>query len=225
MKVRSAVLLAAMSLAAAAQRGAMPAGRMPGGPPSGGSSPGWGRLPTWGRNVPRGGPPWRWRNPLTFYGAPMCPLGFPADPFSLYANACYPAYYPPAPFGSPMSDMAMPDQPPPLPPPPLLPLPPMGNEPTAAQEPPNPPQVSSATEPKYQTSEHAGLQASQAQPPARAVPEDYPALIVLKPGGMYSATKYWVKNKNLYFVTTQSEVLYAPLAQIDRVYPASKARQ
>ncbi len=40
---------------------------------------------------------------------------------------------------------------------------------------------------------------------------------------MYSVTKYWVKNKNLYFVTTQSEVLYAPLAQIDRVYPRVKA--
>ena len=42
---------------------------------------------------------------------------------------------------------------------------------------------------------------------------------------MYSVTKYWVKNKNLYFVTTQSETLYAPLAQIDRVYPSSKGRQ
>lgn len=101
----------------------------------------------------------------------------------------------------------------------------MGNEPTAAQEAPYPPQVNSATERQHEASAGAGLQASQAPLPARAVPEEYPALIVLKPGGMYSVSKYWVKNKNLYFVTTQSEVLYAPLAQIDRVYPSSKGRQ
>ena len=230
MKVRSAVLLAAMSLMAAAQRGAM-TGHMPGGPPSGGSSPGWGRFPNWGRPVSPGrGPFGRWRSPRTLFGAPVpwfgaCPSGFPADPFYLYANACNPAYYPQGPSESPMNDMAMPDQPPLLPPPPLLPFPPMGNEPTVTQEPRNPPQVSYSTEGQHETSVGAGLRASQAPLPARAVPEEYPALIVLKPGGMYSVTKYWVKNKNLYFVTTQSEVLYAPLAEIDRVYPASKGRQ
>lgn len=223
MKVRSAVLLAAMSLAAAAQRGAMPAGRMPGGSPSGGSllrCP----FPNPGRSISPGrGPSWRWRNPITLWGAPVpwlggfvCPSGFPADPFT---GLCNPANYPPAPFDNPMSGVAMPDQPP------LLPFPPMDNEPTAAQAPRNPPQVSYATQHQHETSAGPGLQAYQAPLPARAVPEEYPALIVLKPGGMYSVTKYWVKNKNLYFVTTQSEVLYAPLAQIDRVYPASKARQ
>jgi hypothetical protein len=229
MKVRSAVLLAVMSLVAAAQRGATPVGRIPVGFPSGGSSlrcP----FPNTGRPISPGrSPSWRWRNPITLWGAPVpwlggsvCPSGFPADPFT---GACNPAYYPPTPFDNSMSGMAMPDQPPLLPPPPLLPFPPMGNEPTAAQEPPYPPQVNSAAERQREASAGPGMQASQAPLPARAVPEEYPALIVLKPGGMYSVTTYWVKNNNLYFVTTQSEVLFAPLAQIDRVYPSSKARQ
>ena len=51
MKVRSAVLLAAMSLVAAAQRGAMPAGHMPGGPPSGGRRQDGVGFPTGGDRV------------------------------------------------------------------------------------------------------------------------------------------------------------------------------
>ncbi len=107
--------------------------------------------------LPGRGPSGRWRNPRTLFGAPVpwfgaCPSGFPADPFYLYANACNPAYYPQGPSESPMNDMAMPDQPPLLPPPPLLPFPPMGNEPTVTQAPPNPPQVNYATERQHETS-------------------------------------------------------------------------
>jgi hypothetical protein len=229
MRFRSAVLLAALSLAAVAQRGAMSGGHMSGGGfPSGGSPL---RCPLPGRPISPGrGPFGRWHNPVTLWGAPvpwlggfLCPSGLPADPFT---GACYPAYYPTypsAPFDNSMSGMAMGDQPAPLPPPPLLPMPPMGNEPAAAQEPAEPPRANFGIEHRVkgrEESDGAGSHADQAAPPARPVPEDYPALIVLKPGAMYSATKYWFKNKNLYFVTTQGETLYTPIAMIDRLYPA-----
>lgn len=233
MKLRTALLLAIMSLAAVAQRGAAPAARAPGGFPSGGfpsggSSSRWGQFPNSGWRGPGKGPWWRWRTPLTFYGPALswfgspwfgnpCALMFPTDPFSLVDNICYPNSFPAEPWGSPNADMVMPQLPPPLPPPPLLPPPPIGNEPNFPPEPP--PQASSPAD-------HGATQSASAVSPPAPPPQqqEYPALIVLKPGGMYSASKYWVKNKNLYFVTTQSENLYAPLSLVDRVYPASKAR-
>jgi hypothetical protein len=215
-----------MSLAAVAQRGAAPAGRMAGGFPSGGSSSRWGQFPNPGWRPSGRGPWWRWRNPLTFYGPATwfgppwfgnpCAAMFPTDPFSLIDNICYPNSYPGPSWGGQPAEMAIPQSPPLLPPPPLLAPPPMGNEPTSAPAPR--PQVNS-------DSDHGAVRPpSEVSPPAPPPQQEYPALIVLKPGGMYSATKYWVKNKNLYFVTTQSETLYAPLSLIDRVYPASKAR-
>ena len=97
----------------------------------------------------------------------------------------------------------------------------MGDEPTTAREAANLSQAPSPTDRQV----NANHQAYQAPPTAPAVQEEYPALIVLKPGAMYSARKYWVKNKNLYFETTQGETLYAPLALIDRLYPPSKQGQ
>jgi hypothetical protein len=228
MKLRTALLLAVICLAAVAQRGVAPAGRSPGGFPSGGSSSRWGQFPNSGWGQPGRGFRGRQRNPLTFYGPGLswfggpwfgnpCAFMFPTDPFSLIDNICYPNSYPMASWGSPTADMAMPQLPPPMPPPLLLAPPPMSNEQSFVPEPS--PQNSSAVD------HGAAHPASEVSPPAPAPrQQEYPALIVLKPGGMYTATKYWVKNKNLYFVTTQSETLYAPLALVDRVYPASKAR-
>lgn len=58
--------------------------------------------------------------------------------------------------------------------------------------------------------------------PSPVVQDEYPPVIVLKTGGAYSVTKYWVKNGNLHFVTTQGESRYAPLALVDRVYPRER---
>jgi hypothetical protein len=227
MKLRTALLLTIMSLAAVAQRGAAPAGRSPGGFPSGGSSSRWGQFPNPGWRPGGQGPWWRGHNPLTFYGPAVswfgppwfgnpCAAMFPTDPFSLIDNICYPNSYPMAPWGSPTADASMPPLPPLLPPPPMLLPAPTGNEPNSSPEPPR----------GNVTADHAAAHpASEASPQVPAPQQqEYPALIVLKPGGMYSATKYWVKNKNLYFITTQSETLYTPLSLVDRVYPASKAR-
>ena len=54
--------------------------------------------------------------------------------------------------------------------------------------------------------------------------DGYPALIVFKAGGMYSATNYWVKKTLLYFATTQGQTLFVPLADVDRIYPAQPPR-
>jgi hypothetical protein len=229
MNVRPAVLVATMSLAAVAQRGAMPAGHMPGGSPSGGSSMGWNPFPNPGWRPPGRGPIGRWQLPLTFYGPGTswfgppwfgnpCASMFPTDPFSLIDNICYPTSYPTGPWGDQTVDAALPQLPPLLPPPPLLAPPPTGNEPTSAPE-----RRSNAGAAADHDTTRPAADASTAAPAPQQ--EEYPALIVLKPGGMYSATKYWVRNKNLYFTTTQGEVLYTPLAQVDRLYPASKAGQ
>jgi hypothetical protein len=58
--------------------------------------------------------------------------------------------------------------------------------------------------------------------PIPVVQDEYPPVVVLKTGGAYSATKYWVKNGNLYFVTTQGESRDVPLALVERVYPRQK---
>ena len=58
--------------------------------------------------------------------------------------------------------------------------------------------------------------------PVPVVQDEYPPVVVLKTGGAYSAMKYWVKNGNLYFVTTQGESRDVPLALVDRVYPRQK---
>jgi len=65
------------------------------------------------------------------------------------------------------------------------------------------------------------VQRAETTPPACCppAPETYPAVLAFKAGGMYSVNKYWVRNKRIYFVTTQNETLYAPLAQLARVYP------
>ena len=62
----------------------------------------------------------------------------------------------------------------------------------------------------------------QSTPPDPVILDEYPALVVLKTGGVYSVTKYWVKAKNLYFLTPAGETLYVPLGRLDRVYPPVK---
>ena len=66
---------------------------------------------------------------------------------------------------------------------------------------------------------------SQLPPPTPVVLNEYPALVTFRDGGVYSIAKYWVKNKNFYFVTPQGETLYVPVAQVDRIYPPVKSAE
>ena len=58
---------------------------------------------------------------------------------------------------------------------------------------------------------------------ARGIQDESPPIIVLKTGGMYSITKYWIRGRTLYFQTTAGDTLYAPVTQLDRVIPGRSA--
>lgn len=51
--------------------------------------------------------------------------------------------------------------------------------------------------------------------PDPVIEDQYPPLLVLKTGGVYSVTRYWIKSKTLYFVTPRGETLYVPLALLE----------
>ena len=231
MRVRLALLLAILSLAGLAQRGGGGTGFAPGGfqpgrplPTPGPGQPGFGRNPLWG-----------WRGyrrfaPATFYYNPwLDPFGcaspfFPVIPSYGFCNGG--SYLPPQPDAVPPTNVIM------LPPQPYLPVPPpfpFGEEP-GADDFSNAPQASAAIDhrteetkaPVGQSMERPG---SQAPLPSAAVPDEYPPVLVFKTGGMFSVRKYWVKNKKLYFVTTQGQTLYAPLASLERVNPGKTAKR
>jgi hypothetical protein len=73
---------------------------------------------------------------------------------------------------------------------------------------------------KATPSESAHFYQSSSPPPV--ILDEYPPLIVLKTGGVYSATRYWVKVKTLYFVTPHGDTLYVPLALVEHVYPPER---
>jgi hypothetical protein len=214
MRLRLAVLLGIMSLYALAQRGGtMPAGHGGGGGRWGNVSPlpfpGSGGYP-WGGRGWWGGKHQPGIGPFPGYGfgagafdTPLCasPL-FPLAPSCSFGDAFDPGYYQPQPMdpGPPPNVVVIPAPPPALPPAPNT----IG---LAVDRLPNPPQTTAAP-----------------NPPVRSpvALEESPPIIVLKTGGMYSITRYWVKSKNIYFETTSHDVLYAPLTSLDRMIPGSK---
>jgi hypothetical protein len=52
--------------------------------------------------------------------------------------------------------------------------------------------------------------------------ENYPALVAIKNGGLYTATTYWSKGDTFHFITTQRQHMQVPLTQVERVYPPQK---
>jgi hypothetical protein len=71
-------------------------------------------------------------------------------------------------------------------------------------------------------SERVGAHFYQSSSPPPVILDEYPPLIVLKTGGVYSVTRYWVKAKTLYFVTPHGDTLYVPLALVEHVYPPER---
>jgi hypothetical protein len=58
--------------------------------------------------------------------------------------------------------------------------------------------------------------------PARQVDsnEEYPAVIELKSGSVYTATSYWVSGNTFHFITTtRFDHFQVPLALLEHVYP------
>jgi hypothetical protein len=238
---RSVVLLALVSGTLPAQhRVGVPAAGAPGGFRPG-SLPGMTNpLPTRGTFIPGIG--WRpqrnWGGGLAFgptagYGsfvdwpgnAGCTPPIFPADLYTIFASGfCTSGYDPPP----PTNVIVMPPQPYSLPPAPY---------PTNDAQTPdfgaNPPQAPPLTSHKAPAlndhdavaNESTGLRLYQSPSPPPLILDEYPALIVLKTGGMYSVTKYWVKAHTLYFVTSHGDTLHVSLASVEHVYPKVKQGQ
>ena len=223
MRIRLTVLLAAISLCGAAQHlGGMPAGH-------GGGGNGWGNpfpmrppFPGTGKGPWLGGRRNAGFGPNVGFGVypgwfntPLCasPL-FPLAPSCSFGDVSGGDYEPPPPANpAPTINVIVPPAPPPVP----LPIPIM-NRPSA--------DALSAIDRQAGGPETFGGEAagSQEAPGASAtVGDDCPPLIVLKTGGMYSITRYWVKKSTLYFETTAGDTLYAPLTSLDRMMPGCKA--
>jgi hypothetical protein len=63
----------------------------------------------------------------------------------------------------------------------------------------------------------------QAPPlPERIVPTEFPALISIRNGYVYSASTYWTKGKTFHFITTQGEHIQVPVSQLERLYAPQK---
>jgi hypothetical protein len=203
-----------------AQRGG--AGGGPGGGPGGGGGGGGGMAMghggggTWGHPSPirppfpgRGGYRWwggpRWSGSgfpgyavgAAGFSTPICasPL-FPLAPSCSFGDSFNAGYYPPPENPSPAPNVIV------IAPPPPPPVPTAESVPK--QSPPVVPEV------------------SETPRPVSSANDPYPPLIVLKSGGMYSVRRYWTKGRNLYFVTTAGDTLYAPSADLDRIVPGSK---
>jgi hypothetical protein len=95
-----------------------------------------------------------------------------------------------------------------MPPPPMPIGPPLANSaPRPGSDPPIP--GTSTAKP-----------APAAQAPAQN--EDYPAVIALKNGGIYSASNYWASAGRFHFITSSGDHITVPANSVDRVYPPKK---
>lgn len=215
MRFRLAALLATMSLCAAAQHGGgVPMGRGGGGGqwgkpfPTPPGFPGNGRHPWWGGGGRGFGPPLTFGSSPAWFDTPLCasPL-FPLAPNCWFGGAGSQAYYPPPPvYVTPTVNVVAPAPPPP--PPVSMESGPRVPDPGSAA------QRNSSEESQTESAEYHRTPA-----PSSAAEERCPPLIVLKTGGMYSITRYWIKGKILYFETTAHDTLYAPVAQVDQIIP------
>lgn len=211
MRFRLAVLLATMSFYGAAQRGGgMPTGHGGGGGRWGSPSPtpprfGIGRHPWWRGGRGGFGTPFTFGSFPSWFDTPFCasPL-FPLAPDCSFGQGFDPANYSQPPiYVSPTVNVVAP------PPPPGPPLVPIASAPNEAASPAktNAGELSKADSSAYH------------QEPARGPATQCPTLIVLKTGGMYSITRYWIKGKTLYFETTAHDTLYAPRSLLEQIIP------
>ena len=230
MLLRSVVMLAVVSAAAAGQhRVGVPTAGVPGGfhpLPPGTFIPGigWRAQRGWNAGLALG-PAAAYGSFVGWSGSAGCmPPIFPAELYTLFASGfCTPGDPPP-----PTNVIVMPQQPYFLPPAPY-PV----NDAQALDFGANPTQVGAITNHKasgltdYEAlaKESPAVRLSQSPSPPPLILDEYPALIVLKTGGMYSVTRYWLKAEILYFVTSHGDTLHVPLASLEHVYPKVKQGQ
>jgi hypothetical protein len=67
-----------------------------------------------------------------------------------------------------------------------------------------------------------GLTVYHSPVPASYIPDEFPAMIVLKNGWAYTVTSNWIKGRTLHFTTTQGDALQVPIGMLQHVYPQVK---
>jgi hypothetical protein len=58
--------------------------------------------------------------------------------------------------------------------------------------------------------------------PTKVAEQDHPRLISLKNHSAYTILSYWVRGKDLHFITTQGDHVEVPLTQVEHLYPRTK---
>lgn len=69
--------------------------------------------------------------------------------------------------------------------------------------------------------EHSIGRTSEAPAPSQEIAsnEEYPAVIELGNGSVYTVRSYWVSAKTFHFITTQFDHFQVPLALLEHLYP------
>lgn len=221
MRLRTLVLLTTMTICAAAQHaGGAPMGHGGGGLGPGKPLPppfGIGRRPWWGGKRPGFRQPMSFGTAPSWFNTPLCasPL-FPLAPDCSWGSSANAPYYPPPVSITPTVNVLVPAAPP---------MPPPIGVTTApgAEDLSSPSQDGAAAAANLTNSDEVSRAGSggyqQAPPRSQGAQDGCPPLIVLKTGGMYSITKYWIKGKTLYFETTAGDTLYSPLSVLERIIP------
>jgi hypothetical protein len=229
--------------------GGMPGGSQHGGPPAGGrppiGMPGRVQQPVFGAPLANpflyptfaqrlaatvsghwNGTPVYWGSPGTFSGfgrfggfggsrggGAFAGQGVYGVPFPVYSGDSYgPSYYAPPYYGPPSA----PPQPsnvtvvfPPLPvaPPPVI---------TIAE---NQPDIRMAQSQSVSPPQDTLVRMPPQDP---VVLDEYPAVVAVSNGGIYSVTNYWKKGDVFHFITTQGNHMQVPSMMVERLFPRQK---
>ena len=207
--MRSALLILLASLCAMAQNrggganGGMSGGRMSGGRMSGRMGGGAGMWRPGGMPARKGMPQRAAPVVLNTYLSVLLP-----DQMAQMApmmGGYWPWPFPP-PFFAPDPWLSYPQPPPnftvvypPSDPPPPLPPPPLP-APEPERQRPAPPRAA----------------------PEQPLPTEFPALIAIRQGGVYSVSAYWTTGTSLHFITTRGAHMQIPLSRLEQLFPAQK---
>jgi hypothetical protein len=136
---------------------------------------------------------WDFGPSLDYPSLPYPSFGYPSfDGFGF--GAAMPAFSNAGVGRSPASNMVVVMAPPPAPPPPVV-----------------------LVKPPARLVSHANVHRDAL--PAPVVPDEFPPVVALKSGWVYSVAQYWTRGKTFHFVTTHGEAMQVPLSQLERLYP------
>jgi hypothetical protein len=161
------------------------------------------------------GTPMFWGSPFTFPGfggwnggAGFAGQGFYGSSYPVYSGDSYAPSYPP-PYAPPPqpSNVTVVFPPQPTAPPPAI---------TIAE---NEPDVRTS---RLQTGPPPQDRFVRAPVQEPVVLDEYPAVVAINNGGVYSVTTYWEKGGVFHFITTQGNHMQVPSGMVERLFPRQK---